>query len=73
MVFLGHVVTTQGIKVDQAKVEAESNLITPSDAGDVRSFLEVAGYYRRFIEGFSKMASPMTELMRKGVEFKRTK
>ncbi|XP_022857500.1 uncharacterized protein LOC111378518 [Olea europaea var. sylvestris] len=67
--FLGHVVTTHGIEVDPVKVEAVINWKTPTNTGEVRSFLGLAGYYQRFIEGFSKIVGLMTQLTRKGVKF----
>lgn len=70
--FLGHIVTVKGIEVDPSKVETVTNWPTPANVGDVRSFLGLAGYYRRFIEGFSKIAGSMTQLTRKGVKFQWT-
>jgi len=67
--FIGHVVTAQGTQVDPVKVEAVSNWPRPTSVGKVRSFLGLAGYYRRFIEGFSRIVGPMTPLTRKGVKF----
>ncbi|XP_022866215.1 uncharacterized protein LOC111386019, partial [Olea europaea var. sylvestris] len=52
-----------------SKVETVTNWPKPTNVGEVRGFLGLAGYYRRFIEGFSKIASPMTQLTRKGTEF----
>ncbi|KAK6139569.1 hypothetical protein DH2020_026686 [Rehmannia glutinosa] len=69
VVFLGHVVTAQGIEVDPAKIEAVIEWSAPRNANEVCSFLGLAGYYRRFIEGFSKTATPMTRLTRKGEKF----
>ena len=67
--FLGHVVTKDGISVDLGKVDAVANWRRPSTVTEIRSFLGLAGYYRQFIEGFSKFALPMTKLTQKGVKF----
>ena len=56
--FLGHILTAEGVTVDSEKVEAVSNWQQPTNASEIRSFLGLAGYYRRFIEGFSKIAGP---------------
>ena len=56
--FLGHVVSTDGIYLDSQKVEAVENWDQPTTVIEVRSFLGLAGYYSRFIEGFSKIAGP---------------
>ena len=70
--FLGHVVSTDGIYVDPQKVEAVANWEQPTTVTEVRSFLGLEGYYRRFIEGFSKIAGPLHCLTRKGVKFEWT-
>ena len=57
--FLGHVVFADGIYVDSKKVEAVANWEKPTTVKEVQSFLGLAGYYRRFIEGFSKIAGPL--------------
>ncbi|GJY29496.1 retrotransposon protein, putative, ty3-gypsy subclass [Tanacetum coccineum] len=68
--FLGHIVSAVGITMDQAKVEAISpNGQGPTSLIEVRSFLGLAGYYRRFVEGFFRLALPLTKLMRKGEKF----
>ncbi|KAL6323506.1 hypothetical protein AAG906_039083 [Vitis piasezkii] len=67
--FLGHVVTNNGISVDPGKVDAVSNWRRLNTVIEIRSFLRLAGYYRRFIEGFSKIALPLTRLTQKGVKF----
>ncbi|CAA0806248.1 Uncharacterized mitochondrial protein AtMg00860, partial [Striga hermonthica] len=67
--FLGHIVTARGIEVDPGKIEAVSKWETPKNASDIRSFLGLAGYYRRFIEGFSKVAQPLTNLTKKNIKF----
>ena len=60
LVFLGHIVTDGGVKVDPAKIAAVKEWPRPKNASEIRSFLGLAGYYRRFVEGFSKIAAPMT-------------
>ncbi|CAA0841269.1 Uncharacterized mitochondrial protein AtMg00860, partial [Striga hermonthica] len=70
--FLGHVIMQAGIEVDPSKVVAVQNWSTPKSPSKVRSFLGLAGYYRRFIEGFSKIAFPLCQLTRKSVEFEWT-
>ena len=62
--FLGHVVSNGGIAVDPSKVRDVLNK-PPTDVGEICSFLGLAGYYRRFIEGFCKLARPMTALLEK--------
>ncbi|KAL4010649.1 hypothetical protein IC575_030152 [Cucumis melo] len=69
VVFLGHVVSAKGVSVDPQKVEAVFNWERPTSATEVRSFLGLAGYYRRFIEDFSRLALPLTALTRKNVKF----
>ncbi|KAA0059508.1 DNA/RNA polymerases superfamily protein [Cucumis melo var. makuwa] len=69
VVFLGHVVSSKGVSVDPQKVEAIVNWERPISATEVRSFLGLAGYYRRFIEDFSRLALPLTALTRKNVKF----
>jgi len=58
--FLGHVISAQGIAVDPAKIETVVKWEKPQIVTEVQSFLGLAGYYRRFVEGFSKMVSPLT-------------
>ncbi|KAI3820706.1 hypothetical protein L1987_08254 [Smallanthus sonchifolius] len=64
--FLGHIVNEKGIHVDPAKIEAIENWNAPKTPTEVRSFLGLAGYYRRFISNFSKIAVPLTALTHKG-------
>jgi hypothetical protein len=67
--FLGHILTTKGIEVDPSKVEAVSKWKQPTSISKIRSFLGMAGYYRRFIKGFSSIAKPMLELLKKDNKF----
>jgi len=67
--FLGHVISDSGIAVDPSKVDAVSQWETPKSVTEIRSFLGLAGYYRRFIEGFSKLTLPLTQLTCKGKVF----
>ena len=67
--FLGHIVSAEGIRVNLVKIEDVVNWKPPRSVTEVRSFLSLAGYYRRFVKGFSFIASPLTKLLRKGVMF----
>ncbi|GJR60623.1 reverse transcriptase domain-containing protein [Tanacetum coccineum] len=67
--FLGHVIDSSGIHVDPDKIEAVKNWASPTTPSEIRQFFGLAGYYRRFIEGFSKIAKPMTELTQKNQKF----
>ena len=71
--FLGHVISGEGIAVDPTKVVTVTNWKSPMSVGEIRSFLGLAGYYRRFIVNFSKIAKPMTELLKKETKFKWTR
>ncbi|GJY05708.1 putative reverse transcriptase domain-containing protein [Tanacetum coccineum] len=63
--FPSHVIDSQGIHVDPAKIESIKDWTSPKSPTEIRQFLGLAGYYRRFIEGFSKIAKPMTKLTQK--------
>ena len=67
--FLSHVVLTSGVLVNPEKVEAVISWERPKLVFEIRCFLALAGYYRRFIEDFSRLAAPMTRLNRKEVKF----
>jgi hypothetical protein len=67
--FLDHVVSNGGISVDPSKVRDVLNWKPPTNVGEIQSFLGLAGYYRRFIEGFSKLTKPMTSLLEKNAKF----
>nr|AAX95143.1 retrotransposon protein, putative, Ty3-gypsy sub-class [Oryza sativa Japonica Group]ABA92434.1 retrotransposon protein, putative, Ty3-gypsy subclass [Oryza sativa Japonica Group] len=68
--FLGHVILAGGVAVDPSNVESVTNWKQPKTVSEIRSFLGLAGYYRRFIENFSKIAKPMTRLLQKDVKYK---
>jgi hypothetical protein len=70
--FLGHIISAGGISVDPSKVKNVLSWNTPQNVSEVRSFLGLAGYYKRFIEGFSKISNPMTELLVKDKTFEWT-
>ena len=70
--FLGHVINRHGVKVDPAKIEAILNWERPKTPTEVRSFMGLAGYYRRFVQDFSKIATPLTKLTRKDEKFEWT-
>ena len=66
MSFLGHIVFAEGIRVDLVKIKAVMNWKPPRNVTEVRSFLGLAGYYQRFVQGFSIITSSLTRLLRKG-------
>jgi hypothetical protein len=68
--FLGHIITNRGIAVDPSKVSDVLKWEPPRTLSEIRSFLGLAGYYRRFIEGFSTIVKPLTTLLEKDREFK---
>jgi hypothetical protein len=69
---LGHIVSAEGVVVDPSKVESVTKWESPKNLGEIQRFLGLAGYYHRFIENFSKIAKPMTELLKKGKKFEWT-
>ena len=67
--FLGHVIGDEGVKVDPVKSEVIMSWERPKTPTEVRSFLGLAGYYRRFVKDFLKIATPLTKLTRKNQKF----
>ena len=67
--FLGHIISEKGIRVDPAKVTDIVNWKRPTTVTEIRSFLGLAGYYRRFVQYFSRIAGPMSRLTQKKVKF----
>jgi hypothetical protein len=67
--FLGHVISSEGIVVDPSKVCDVLEWEPPKSVYQVRSFLGLAGYHRRFIPNFSKISKPITELLKKGTKY----
>jgi hypothetical protein len=72
VLFLDHIINREGLAVDPKKLAAILDWKAPKDVRGIKSFIGMAGYYRRFIDGFSKIARPMTALLAKKVEFKWT-
>jgi hypothetical protein len=70
--YLGHIISDKGISVDPEKVKAIMEWPVPKNAHEVRSFMGLAIYYQRFVEGFSKIAKPITTLQCKGVNYEWT-
>ena len=62
-------ISSRGIEVDPRKIEAVLKWETPTNVSEIRSFLGLASYYRRFVEGFSILAGPITKVLRKDVKF----
>ena len=60
--FLGHVVSKEGVKVDPSKIETVKNWVRPTNVSEIRSFVGLASYYRRFVKGFFSIASQLTNL-----------
>lgn len=69
---MGHVVSTEGMVVDMEKIRAIMEWATPKNVDEVRSFMGLASYYRRFIRNFSCIPYPIKSLQRKGNNFERT-
>ena len=67
--FLGHVISSEGVSVDSRKIEAVVSWKSLKNVSEVRSFLGLAGYYRKFFEGFSRIATSLTKLTRKDVNY----
>ena len=67
--FLGHVISGDGVSVDPTKIDAIQKWEQPKNGTEVRSFLGLAGYYRRFIRNFLKISMPLTSLTRKDVKW----
>jgi hypothetical protein len=68
--FLGHIILNGGISLDPSNIQDVLSWNAPMSADNIQSFLGLDGYYRRFVEGLSKIAKPMTELLKKGKKFK---
>ena len=67
--YLGHVCTPQGVRPDRKKVKAIEDYPVPKTVKDIRSFIGLAGYYRRHVPNFAKLAQPLTNLTKKDVPF----
>ena len=70
LVFLGFVMSAQGIQVDEEKIHAIQDWLSPTSVSHVRSFHGLASFYRRFVKDFSSIIAPLTEVIKKNVGFK---
>ena len=70
--FLGHIITNKGILPDPSKIEAVKNYPVPQNLTHLRAFLGLASYYRRFIRDFSKISTPLYELLKKDIPYEWT-
>ncbi|WVZ74548.1 LOW QUALITY PROTEIN: hypothetical protein U9M48_022716, partial [Paspalum notatum var. saurae] len=70
--FLGHIISKGGISVDPSKIKAVQDWVAPRNVSEIRGFLGLAGYYRRFVKNFSKIARPLGKLLSKGATFEWT-
>ena len=67
--FLGHVVSKDGVMVDPSKIEAVKSWVRPTNVSAIRSFVGLASYYRRFVKGFSSIASQLKNMTKQNVQF----
>lgn len=72
MEYLGHVISEQGVSTDSKKTEAIANWPTPTDAKQLRSFLGLSSYYRKFIQGYDSISQPLTDPLKKNAIFQWT-
>lgn len=70
--YLGHTIGVHGVSTDASKVQDIINWVVPTNLKKLRGFLGIAGYYRKFVRNFGVRSKPLTNLLRKGVEFKWT-
>lgn len=67
--YLGHVITSEGIQPDPAKIKVVQEYPVPKSVKDVRAFMGLTNYYRKFVKGFAHIASPLHDLTKKGASF----